>query len=231
MMDYMLPKKVMSWKEAFELYFEEQMLDGLFQDLAYYGITPPRHVEQAIDEKEILSHQVYWILYQFSHAAAFNTTHPRRDERPGLVVGRPTRTPSTSTSPPLWEKAKQHADGGGRLLLPRPARALPGLPDPDGVHRARRPDDAVQRPSDFDGERLQLLLRRLQVDLRPRAREVRQAWLPVHQIYQGNCGGPTVPDVLAWYKMRPEDGGEYQGSLDNENWKAWHQMAEQTGGN
>ena len=34
MMDYMLPKKIMSWKEAFELYFEGQMMDGLFPDLA-----------------------------------------------------------------------------------------------------------------------------------------------------------------------------------------------------
>src|SRR3954453_12017278 len=30
MIDYMLPNPVMSWKEAFELYFEDQMLGGLF---------------------------------------------------------------------------------------------------------------------------------------------------------------------------------------------------------
>ena len=58
-----------------------------------------------------------------------------------------------------------------------------------------------------------------------------QAWLPVHQIYQGNCGGATIPDVLAWYKMTPNDGGEYLGSRDNKNWLAWHDMAEKTGGN
>ena len=27
-----------------------------------------------------------------------------------------------------------------------------------------------------------------------------QAWLPVHQIFQGNCGGATVPDVLDCYR-------------------------------
>ena len=73
MMDYMLPKKVISWKEAFELYFEKQMLNGLFPDLAYYGIRPPKHVEHAIAEKDIYSHEVYWTLYQFSFAAAFTS--------------------------------------------------------------------------------------------------------------------------------------------------------------
>src|SRR3954470_20792678 len=79
MLDYMLPRKVMSWKESFELYFEEQMLGGLFPDLEFYGITKPRHVEQAIAEKDLLSHQVYWTLYQFSFAAGFTTTVPEDD--------------------------------------------------------------------------------------------------------------------------------------------------------
>jgi phenol hydroxylase P3 protein len=51
MMDYMLPRKIMSWKEAFELYFEQQMLEGLFPDLEYYGLRPPRHVQQAITRR------------------------------------------------------------------------------------------------------------------------------------------------------------------------------------
>ena len=49
-----------------------------------------------------------------------------------------------------------------------------------------------------------------------------QAWLPVHQIYQGNCGGPTVPDVLDWYGIKEGDGGEHLGSVDDKNWQDWH---------
>ena len=49
-----------------------------------------------------------------------------------------------------------------------------------------------------------------------------QAWLPVHQIYQGNCGGPTVPDVLAWYGIQPGDNGEYHVSPDQQSWLTWH---------
>ena len=50
-----------------------------------------------------------------------------------------------------------------------------------------------------------------------------QAWLPVHQIYQGNCGGPAVPDVLAWYGIQDGDNGEYRGSPDQLSWAAWHE--------
>jgi len=45
MMDYMLPKRVMSWKEAWEVYFEENGM-ALFKDLARYGIKVPACVEQ-----------------------------------------------------------------------------------------------------------------------------------------------------------------------------------------
>src|SRR5439155_15385467 len=76
MLDYMLPRRVMSAKESFELYFEEQMLGGLFQDLAFYGIRPPRHIEHAIAGKEVLPHQVFWLLYSLSYATAFTTTLP-----------------------------------------------------------------------------------------------------------------------------------------------------------
>ncbi|HET9654310.1 MAG TPA: hypothetical protein VFP72_03075 [Kineosporiaceae bacterium] len=40
-------RRAPSFRPAFELYFEQQMLGGPFPDLAYYGITPPRHVQVA----------------------------------------------------------------------------------------------------------------------------------------------------------------------------------------
>jgi phenol hydroxylase P3 protein len=45
------------------------------------------------------------------------------------------------------------------------------------------------------------------------------AWLPVHQIFQGNCGGAEIPDVMKWYHMKPEDGGDFCGSEDEAHWK------------
>lgn len=50
-----------------------------------------------------------------------------------------------------------------------------------------------------------------------------QSWLPVHQIYLGNCGGPTVPEVLAWYGFElGVDNGAYETSPDRQSWDEWH---------
>ena len=56
MMDYMLPKKVMSWKEAWEIYFVEAG-GALFQDLARYGLKMPKYADVATAEAEHVSHQ------------------------------------------------------------------------------------------------------------------------------------------------------------------------------
>jgi len=56
MQDYMLPKRVMSWKEAWEIYFEGNGM-ALFNDLARYGIKVPEYVEQVRKEKEHITHQ------------------------------------------------------------------------------------------------------------------------------------------------------------------------------
>ena len=63
-----------------------------------------------------------------------------------------------------------------------------------------------------------------------------QAWLPVHQIYQGNCFpadvDPSKPDfnplmeVLRWYKMEfGRDNLDYADSQDKKNFEAWRAQA------
>jgi len=79
MMDYMLPKKIMSWKEAWEMYFEEGG-GALFKDLSRYGIRLPKYHEVAIAEKDHYSHQAWSAFYQYSHAAAFHTWLPSEAE-------------------------------------------------------------------------------------------------------------------------------------------------------
>jgi phenol hydroxylase P3 protein len=50
-----------------------------------------------------------------------------------------------------------------------------------------------------------------------------QAWLPPHQIFQGHCGGATIPEVLAWYGLEEGvDNGEYLTSPDKRSWDEWH---------
>ncbi|MBK6888342.1 MAG: YHS domain-containing protein [Tetrasphaera sp.] len=228
MLDYMLPRKVMSWKEAFDLYFEQQMLGGLFVDLAYYGITPPKFVEQAKEEKEYLSHQVYWTLYQFSHAASFTTSIPTDEHMEWLSANYPK---FDELYKPLWEKEKRNVAAGGRHF----DRGLPELCSvcqiPMLFTEPGDPTTICQRHSDFEGERFNFCSDGCKNIFDHEPEKYVQAWLPVHQIFQGNCGGASIPDVLAWYRMNPEDGGEYLGSTDHQNWLAWHDMAEKTGGN
>lgn len=226
MLDYMLPRPVMSWKEAFELYFEKQMMDGLFADLAYYGIKPPRHVEQAIAEKDHLSHQVYWVFYNFSFAANFTTSIPTEQHQQWLREAYPDTFDEYYK--PLWDRAQKIEDDGGRFFF----QGLPQLcqvcqipmvfTDPDD------PMTAAQHSSDHEGEHYNFCSEACKWIFDREPEKYRQAWLPVHQIYQGNCGGPSVPEVLDWYKIAEGDNGEFKGSKDHTLWNKWHDEQENT---
>ena len=63
-----------------------------------------------------------------------------------------------------------------------------------------------------------------------------QAWLPVHQIYQGNCfpegADPTQPgfeplaEVLKYYHVNVgRDNFDFEGSEDQKNFAAWRDLA------
>ncbi|MCY1429670.1 YHS domain protein [compost metagenome] len=58
-----------------------------------------------------------------------------------------------------------------------------------------------------------------------------QAWLPVHQILQGNCGGGDVESVVRdYYNIAPgEDNFEYQGSPEHQRWQELHRAERKAG--
>lgn len=220
MMDYQLPRKVMSWKEAFELYFEEQMLGGLFPDLEFYGIRPPRHVEHAIAEKGILSHQVYLTLHSFSFAAAFNTWDPEPDHLDWLSEQYPGTFDRYYR--PVFDKMRRINQGGKHFYF----QGLPQLCQvcqiPMLFTEPEDPTTLAQRHSRFRGEMFHTCSDGCQWVFEREPEKYIQAWLPVHQIYQGHCGGLTVPEVLDWYGFQEGDSGEYLGSVDQRSWDAWH---------
>jgi phenol hydroxylase P3 protein len=225
MMDYMLPKPVMSWKEAFELYFEEQMLGGLFPDLAYYGINPPRHVGDAIAEKDRLSHEVYRILHNFSFAAALTTHTPNDTHMEWLSQQYPDTFDRYYR--PVWNKHRRIEEAGGRVFF----QGLPQLCQvcqvPMAFSEVSDPTRISLRRSEFRGEAFHTCSDGCKWIFDREPEKYVQAWLPVHQIYQGNCGGATIPEVLAWYGIQDGENGEYRGSADQLAWAAWH--ADETG--
>ena len=81
------------------------------------------------------------------------------------------------------------------------------------------------RHSEFNGERFNTCSDGCKWIFEREPEKYVQAWLPVHQIYQGNCGGATVPEVLEWSGLRDGDSGEYLTSADKALWDKWHAEA------
>lgn len=224
MLDYQLPRPVMSWKEAFELYFEQQMLGGLFPDLALYGIRPPKHVDQAIWEKDHLSHWLHGTFYQFSHAANFTTTVPDAEHMDWLSQAYPDTFDELYRD--KWEEMRKLDQEGNRHF----AHGLPTLCQvcqvPMLFSEHGDPHTLGVFHSDHEGEHYNMCSEGCKWIFDREPEKYRQAWLPVHQIFQGNCGGATIPEVLDWYGYQEGDSGEYVGSVDQKNWERWHHQIE-----
>ena len=221
MMDYMLPKRVMSWKEAWEIYFDgtAARCSRIWPATASgcrstRTSQPPRRTTSRTRTGRPST--------STRHAAAFHTWMPDDEHLDWLSE----KYPSTFDKllPAALGDVGEDGEGRQALLQHGAAAALPGLPDPDGVHRAgRSDDDLLPRASEYKGDKYHFCSDGCKDIFDNEPEKYVQAWLPVHQIYQGNCGGATVPDVLAWYKMNVgADNMDYVGSPDEKLWNEWH---------
>jgi phenol hydroxylase P3 protein len=220
MMDYMLPKKVMSWKEAWEIYFTEAG-GSLFQDLARYGLKVPKYADVATEAAEHISHQNWAVFYQYTHAAAFHTWMPDKEHLDWLSEKYPNTFDKYYR--PRWEMWAEMEKQGKRFYN----MSLPQLCQVCQIPMAyTEPGDASKiafRCSEVDGEMYHFCSDGCKDIFDDEPEKYVQAWLPVHQIFQGNCGGATVPDVLAWYRMNiGADNMDYVGSPDEKLWNDWH---------
>ncbi len=77
--DYMLPKRISSFREAWNE-FVEAPVNELFDELAAYGLKKPAGWQQACDAKDHLSHQAWNMFYGYGQAVAFHTWVPEPDE-------------------------------------------------------------------------------------------------------------------------------------------------------
>ena len=219
MMDYMLPKKVMSWREAWEIYFSEAG-GALFQDLARYGLKVPKYADVATAEADHISHQNWAIFYQYTHAAAFHTWMPDKEHLDWLSEKYPTTFDKYYR--PRWEMWAQMEKEGKRFYN----MALPMLCQtcqiPMGYTEPGDPTTICFRETQFKGETYHFCSDGCKDIFEGEPEKFAQSWLPVHQIFQGNCGGATVPDVLNWYKMNVgADNMDYAGSPDEKLWNEW----------
>ncbi|MCK9515430.1 MAG: aromatic/alkene/methane monooxygenase hydroxylase/oxygenase subunit alpha [Ottowia sp.] len=233
MMDYMLPKRVMSWKEAWEVYGEENG-GALFRDLGRYGVKVPMGWEQACKEKDHLSHMAWNVFYNYGGAASFHTWAPSPQDMDWLS----SKYPDTFDKHyrPLWEHYAAEQKAGRRFYN----ATLPMLCQTCQVPMFfTEPDDPTKicyRESTYKGDKYHFCSDGCKHIFDNEPEKFIQSWLPVHQIYQGNCFpadvDPTQPDfdalaeVLRWYKIRPgEDNMDYADSPDKRNFKAWREQA------
>ena len=133
-----LPKRVMSWKEAWEVYYEENG-GALFKDLARYGIRPPQWIDQIEKEKRPSVTSSMGGVLQLLCGIEF----PRMDAIERSMDWLASKYPDT------FDQYYRPAMNSGRKKSQRQpflqqnfADAVPNLPNSDVLHRAGRSDQA-----------------------------------------------------------------------------------------
>lgn len=219
MQDYMLPNSPMSWKEAWNIYFEDNG-GALFNDLARYGLRMPKYHEVARREADHLSHIVWGVLYNYSHAAAMHTWIP--DERKMDWLSEKYPDTFDKYYRPRFEYWREREQAGERFYNPTLPQLCQTCQIPMAFVELDDPTQICYRSSLYQGERYHFCSDGCKDVFDNEPEKYIQAWLPVHQIYQGNCGGASLEDVLKWYHIRNNvDSGEYNGSQDHRRWKQW----------
>lgn len=233
MMDYMLPKRVMSWKEAWEIY-AEQNGGALFNDLARYGIRPPKGLAQACADKEYLSHQAWNVFYNYGAAAPFHTWVASADEMDWLAAKYPNSF--NQLYRPLWEHYRAEAAQGRRFYNTTLPMLCQTCQIPMFFTEPGDPTRICYRESDYKGDKYHFCSDGCKDIFDHEPEKYVQSWLPVHQIYQGNCFpegvNPTAPDfdplkaVLDWYRFDiGSDNFDFEDSPDRRNFAAWRGAA------
>jgi len=222
MMDYMLPKRVMSWREAWNIYGVENG-GALFKDLARYGIRPPKgwdDAEQAIDH---MSHQFMLGLYQWSFGTAFHSWIPSDDDMDWLSAKYPDTFDKYYR--PRWDHIKKLAAAGtpfknyGLAKLCQTCQLPTVFTEPDD------PTLTCHRETAYKGEKYHFCSDGCQHIFENEPEKYIQAWLPMPQLFQD----PVKGDLGEWMKwvslLDGKDNGDYAGSEDQKNFEAWRGLA------
>jgi phenol hydroxylase P3 protein len=227
MMDYMLPKRVMSWKEAWEIYFEQNG-GALFKDLERYGIKVPDCAAQATEEKEHISHQLFAALYQWNFGTSLHTWIPNPDELDWLSAKYPNTFDRYYR--PRWELWADMAEQGKRHLNVGLAQLCQVCQYPMIFTEPGNPSKLCHRELDYKGEKYHFCSDHCQHIFENEAEKYVQAWLPMPQLFQGTCGGGSVEGWMKWVNLVPGvDNMDFEGSQDQKNFALWKGMASSNG--
>ena len=229
MQDYMLPKRVMSWKEAWEMYAEENG-GALFRDLARYGIREPAGWKEACEGKDHISHQAWNTFYNYAAAAPFHTWVPEDSELKWLSEKYPTSFDKYYR--PRLEHFRAEQQAGKRFYNTTLPMLCTTCQIPMVFTEPGDPSKICYRESTYLGDKYHFCSDGCKHVFDDEPEKYVQSWLPVHQIYQGNCfkegtdptkeGFEPLAAVLDWYGINVgRDNFDFEGSEDQKNFDAW----------
>ncbi len=237
MQDYMLPKRMMSWKESWEMYVEPAG-EALFKDLAHYGIRKPKGWQQACDGKDHISHQAWNAFYGYGHATAFHTWVPEASELDWLNKKYPNSF-ERFYRPRLEHYAQRQAEGKRYYTKTLPMQCqtcqMPMIFTEQG-----NPRRTAYHETQHAGETFHFCSAHCEDIFVNEPEKYVQANLPVHQILQGQCfaqdadskaaGFDADAAVLDFCQINAgRDNLEFKGSEDDthfENWGGGQDMQE-----
>ena len=222
MMDYMLPKRVMSWREAWEIYGEENG-GALFKDLARYGIRAPKGWSDAGEAIDHMSHQFMLGLYQWSFGTAFHSWIPSDDDMEWLSAKYPTTFDKYYR--PRWNHIKKLAAAGTPFKNFGLAKLCQTCQLPVVFTEPGDPTMLCNRETVYKGEKYHFCSDGCQDIFDHEPEKYVQAWLPMPALFQDPFSG----DIGAWMNwvglQDGVDNGDFVGSQDERNFEKWRGMA------
>ena len=235
MMDYMLPKRIMSWREAWEIYFEENGM-ALFNDLARYGITLPDYAELIKKEKDHISHQAWCAFYAASNMTNFHTWIPSDEDLDWLSQKYPDSFDQYYR--PRYEHWRKEAEAGNRFFNNNMPMLCQVCQIPMLLTEADNPTQISYRHTEHNGELYHFCSDPCCQIFENEPDKYVEAWLPAHQILQGNCFHPNhapgtdgfdpIQSVMAYWNLQHgRDNGDLDGSEDQTNFHKWRHMSTQ----
>ncbi|MCH9829425.1 MAG: YHS domain-containing protein [Gammaproteobacteria bacterium] len=222
MMDYMLPKRVMSWREAWEIYGEENG-GALFKDLARYGIRPPKGWDDAAEAIDHMSHQFMLALYQWNFGTAFHSWIPSDEDMDWLSAKYPQTFDRYYR--PRWEHLKTLAAAGTPFQNFGLGKLCQTCQFPIVFTEPGDPTLLCNRELDYKGDKYHFCSDHCQEIFEHEPEKYVQAWLPMPQLFQAPLNG----DVAAWMDwvglVNGRDNGDFVGSRDQRNFEQWRGLA------
>ncbi|MBS1191406.1 MAG: hypothetical protein H6R10_3198 [Rhodocyclaceae bacterium] len=222
MMDYMLPKRVMSWREAFEIYGIENG-GALFKDLARYGIRPPKGWDDAGKALDHMTHQFMLALYQYQFGTAFHSWIPSEEDMAWLSKKYPTTFDKYYR--PRWEHIKKLKEAGTPYANMGLAKLCQTCQIPTVFTEPDDPTTLCHREVEYKGETYHFCSDGCQHIFEKEPEKYIQGWLPLAAIFQAPLNG----DLGAWMEWVSladgKDNGDFAGSEDQRNFEAWRNQA------